>query len=227
MLKTIDCGNSWSLLNTGITSHIYSFDFWNANIGYAGGQGSFIKTVNGGNSWQKLSNAPSEIYSISCIDSNFIFASGRGIYSGGDAGYSYGAISYSTDGGNSWTIIDTLQNLVSVVLLNFPSNNVGYFVGAGSNILKLTNSNWSNSAKRFSTNIYCNVYPNPTCGKINFQMTEINNGFYFLLYDMKGRLLTNEYVVSEKYDMGRFFKGIYFYQIITEKNIYSGRIIKN
>jgi hypothetical protein len=213
------------LLNTGITTHIYSFDFWNSNIGYAGGQGAFIKTINGGISWEILSKAPFEIYSITCIDSKFIFASGRGKYSGDEFGFNYGAISYSTNGGSNWTIMDTLTKITSIIYSSFPSNKLGYFVGEGYRILRLNISNTTGIPADITIKTH-NIFPNPTSCIINFYLPEVDNGFNFQLYDIHGKLLTNEFISSRNYDMVKYRKGIYYYQIITDKDIYNGKIIK-
>ena len=226
MLKSTDCGESWSPLNTGISSHIYAFDFWDADIGYAGGQGGFIKTIDGGENWELLNNAPSEIYSVTCLDKNFVIAGGQGSYSGGDFGFHFGAVNYSTDGGNNWTFNNYLTEVTSIIYLSFPTSKIGFGVGMGSKVLKLGingNIEISDEINRNDSHI---VYPNPANGKIYFQLQDDLRGFNFLLYDIKGKLVANKLISSKEFDISNLNHGIYLYKIITNENTYNGKIVK-
>ncbi len=48
ILRTIDGGMNWDLQNTGITSHLRSIDFFDANLGVASGDFKILKTTTGG-----------------------------------------------------------------------------------------------------------------------------------------------------------------------------------
>jgi hypothetical protein len=50
ILNTTNGGTSWHFQNSGITSHLYSVHFSNADIGWTAGS-AVLKTVNGGQNW--------------------------------------------------------------------------------------------------------------------------------------------------------------------------------
>ena len=52
ILKSTDGGNTWSTLNSGVTSTLYSIHFVSPLIGFAVGDNStIIKTTDGGQTW--------------------------------------------------------------------------------------------------------------------------------------------------------------------------------
>jgi photosystem II stability/assembly factor-like uncharacterized protein len=51
IIKTIDCGNNWFSLSTPLNEHHNAY-FINDDIGFVSGDINFIKTEDGGNSWQ-------------------------------------------------------------------------------------------------------------------------------------------------------------------------------
>ncbi len=73
------------------------------------------------------------------------------------------------------------------------------------------------------------VYPNPTKGDVNIttQGEKINS---YSLYNVNGQLLLKSEklkTMSEKINLSGFSKGVYIIKIITNKNVYSKKIIVN
>ncbi len=134
IFKTNDQGNSWSKSNNNSDGHIYDFCFANGSIGYAAGQKEIVKTVDGGNTWNVLTNSPTEIYFIHFADILNGIAIGKGHYTGGDWGTWTSAIYSTSDGGLTWKMEDDI-NFSSIA--SFPSDKSGYSLGMNS-IYKIT-----------------------------------------------------------------------------------------
>ncbi len=60
IIKTIDGGNNWTLLNSGTSETLRAIYFVDANNGWAAGdQGTIVATTNGGSNWQPQSSGVS------------------------------------------------------------------------------------------------------------------------------------------------------------------------
>ena len=71
------------------------------------------------------------------------------------------------------------------------------------------------------------IYPNPASEYINFHFTGIDNQAKFELFDLNGRQVISENVLNGgKLDVQQLTKGVYFYNIITNENRQSGKLIK-
>ncbi len=84
----------------------------------------------------------------------------------------------------------------------------------------------------FSSNeIAVNVFPNPSSDIFFFDINkEINDGSVLYLYDIQGQLKLEK--ISNKQDIIELEatglkNGIYFYKLIVNNNIYTGKILKN
>jgi photosystem II stability/assembly factor-like uncharacterized protein len=134
IFKTTDQGKTWSQTDNISDGHIYDFCFVNGNTGYAAGQKEIVKTEDGGNTWNILTNSPLEIYFIHFADILNGIAIGKGHYTGGDWGLWTSAIYSTSDGGVTWKMEDNI-NFGSVA--SFPSGRSGYALGMNS-IYKIT-----------------------------------------------------------------------------------------
>ena len=131
ILKTTNGGLNWVLQSSGITFNIYSVDFVDALLGYAvGGKDSsnFLKTTDGGNTWNKKTliigalNTPI----LNCVE--FIDANIGWIGSEGQFYNHSGNVSKTTDGGETWfsTLLyrpNSNEDLTSHVELDNPLDN--------------------------------------------------------------------------------------------------------
>jgi photosystem II stability/assembly factor-like uncharacterized protein len=136
LLKTLDGGKIWTEVEIGDIS-IFSLFFVDSDVGYAAGR-SINKTTNGGYAWSQLNDKPVQTYAVYFIDHDRGFAVGRAGWSGGDFGHTYGAIYTTADGGHTWESDADIDAMHCIHDVHFPSAKVGYAVGSGSNILKIT-----------------------------------------------------------------------------------------
>jgi photosystem II stability/assembly factor-like uncharacterized protein len=162
ILKTNDCGTTWTPQISGTTSPLMSVYFTDTNTGYVIGmvQGSpasgfILKTDNGGATWTtKYSNGNQFFSSVFFTDNNTGYAAGYNIQVGLEAA----VILKTIDGGASWTAqyYPTIDWLNSVY---FANANTGYVVGNYGAILKTNDagSTWVTQASG-TTNSLTSVF---------------------------------------------------------------------
>ncbi|MFC2151161.1 alpha-amylase family glycosyl hydrolase [Bacteroidota bacterium] len=75
-----------------------------------------------------------------------------------------------------------------------------------------------------------NVFPNPSSDVFYFDVNDkIHNDAVFYLYDIQGQLRYEDLIASSEIfelDATLLDNGIYFYKLISENNIYTGKILK-
>ena len=136
IVKTEDGGAHWNMVSPQSGMSYYAISEAKGAT-YVSGQGNIIKSTNGGDSWTTLTGSPSDIFAIHFINENKGFAFGRGDYSGGDWGHSYGSIYCTSDGGISWSGTASLKEAGLIKAVSFPSNSIGYAI-SGNGVIKLT-----------------------------------------------------------------------------------------
>jgi photosystem II stability/assembly factor-like uncharacterized protein len=136
IVKTTDGGATWTVTSPNKNVGYYSLSS-SQGVTYVSGQGRILKTLNAGINWTELSNSPVDIYSIHFTDQNTGYAFGRGNYSGGDFGYTYGAMYCTNDGGYSWNGNGDFKDVGMIQSVSFPTKNIAYAV-SGSKIIKIS-----------------------------------------------------------------------------------------
>src|SRR3990172_8710387 len=123
----------WVMQNPKLGADYKSIYFISPDIGYLAGNGTILKTINGGNNWSQVYSTNKTIFSIYFVNDYTGYASGE-----------EGTILKTTNGGADWSVLNSGTNyyLASIRFLNAET---GYCVGQGSHILKTTNSGdtWS------------------------------------------------------------------------------------
>ncbi len=122
-MKTVDAGNSWTVLDFGRSEDLYSMSFINATTGYMGGEnGLFMKTTDGGLTTEVLAKPSSYIINdMQFLDVNTGFAVSD-----------YGIISKTVDGGQSWTSPVSNAGTNSLQTVFFLDSNTGFAAGGNS-----------------------------------------------------------------------------------------------
>ena len=141
ILRSLDSGNTWSIMLDRKGYWLKSIDFIDANNGTAvGDSGVILRTTNGGTTWSTIASPTREsLNSIKFISST--------------VGYIVGGIAFpdsssiilrTTNGGASWSILrhDSLGVFNDI---NFLNSTTGYIVGDHATILQTTNGglNWN------------------------------------------------------------------------------------
>jgi len=136
-------------------SGLYSVFFYSDSIGYAAGMnGTFVRTIDAGNTWTTLHhNTGQDYYSVFFTESHTGYVAGSG-----------GTIKKTIDGGINW-ILSSSGVTAELRELYFINSDTGYAVGANGTILK-TNSGGIVSVKNNSDSFDFTLYPNPATNKI-------------------------------------------------------------
>ena len=138
ILKTNNGGLTWEISNPNKDFSYHSFSS-SEGVSYVSGQGRIIKSVNGGSSWTELVNSPSDIFAIKFTDKNIGYAFGRGNYSGGCFGYSYGSMYSTNNGGATWNGNGNFKEVGLIQSVSFPVPNIGYAISiSGNKIIKIS-----------------------------------------------------------------------------------------
>jgi photosystem II stability/assembly factor-like uncharacterized protein len=127
ILRTIDGGNTWQITTPGKNIGYYSLSSSNGKS-YVSGQGKILKSVDNGITWNEIAGSPSDIYDIHFSTQNIGYAFGRGDYSGGDFGSSYGSMYCTDNGGNTWSGNGNFKDVGLIQAVSFPSGKTGYAV---------------------------------------------------------------------------------------------------
>jgi len=131
IMKTVDGGQTYTLINSGTTIELNSVFFINTTTGYiAGGtiggsknanDGLILKSIDGGNSWTTLISGLSPLFGIYFLDLNTGYVTGYG-----------GLIMKTTNGGANWL---PLSSSTSAALwgISFVNSQTGYITGGDFN----------------------------------------------------------------------------------------------
>jgi len=150
LLRTNDAGETWFPITTGVSSNLNSIHFSSATNGFISGSGGTILKTTDGKSWSIYE--PKSVYmqisndSISTTSSRSLLNTTlNSIYFTSDStGYITGVYGSSSiflktiDKGVTW-FEQPNNSLFKMTSLHFPSKNVGYAVGGGGTITKITN----------------------------------------------------------------------------------------
>jgi len=123
LTKTVNGGQTWVDIPTGVPSSLRDVFFVTPDSGYVvGNAGVIIRTVDGGQTWQRrdLANNGSSVNGVYAHNAN------RALVTQGDEIYR------TTDGGATWNVVYTYNgplNIFTFRFLEFTSAEIGYAVG--------------------------------------------------------------------------------------------------
>lgn len=109
ILRSANAGSSWDTTHVP-AQVIHAFDFPSAAVGYGvGANGSFLKTVNGGQTWGQPAVAQPDTLlqwvEVRCVDTLTCLAAGYWALPGNTAIPVKGELRRTTDGGATWTSV--------------------------------------------------------------------------------------------------------------------------
>lgn len=144
--KTTNGGASWTSY-TGAGVPLWGIGFKDANVGFAGGQFTMVKTTDGGVTWTTFApGGPSTYYfdiKFLATNTNIGWAVGSG-----------GRVRYTTNGGDTWTVVSAGSQYLREVF--FIDSNTGWVVGDNGVIYKSVNGgvSWTSQSSGTANSIY-------------------------------------------------------------------------
>ncbi len=218
ILKTTDGGASWSIsfAGTGIGgssgsgsgggSDLFAVQVINSNTVYACGQsGLFMKTTNGGTTWNTQTTnivedltsmhfpSPSNgyvAYELGKVKNTNGVGSFNSVYAptskdlnavwfvNGNKGWvagDEGRILYTTNGGVNWFNQTSTLITRDLYSLHFPSENIGYCGGKDGYLMKLMNAHLVSTDEIEVPETNTLVYPNPVSNQLNISLTGLSS----------------------------------------------------
>ena len=227
VFKSADQGNTWEVFDTGYPDYwITEMDFANENMGWVSmyhlnsqnqiDDRQFVRTTDGGLTWEALSQDPPYHYgSFSFVPNTAMTLVCTGI---DFTNYDLGS-SYSLDGGDTWVVIDEYEQRGEV---RFLDHNNGWCGGFNADettggIFKYDGSFEATGVQTFETNTTLRLYPNPSNGLFYFSFeTENNEPVRIMVTDAIGKVVfEKEYKDKSQtwlrsIDLRSFSKGVYF-----------------
>ena len=220
VFHTENSGKQW--MHAGVHDNVSTGDFCfiNNKIGYFAGwyNGSIIKTVDGGMTWQSLH-----------VTGDFLDIYFPSKTTGYTAGL-FGSITKTEDEGVTWKTLNTgLPKEINLYSIYCTDNNTCYAVGDNGTMIKTIDGgeHWAiqetNTSQKLNA-ITCNdhdcyvvgdggivlkasnivpekiaeltsqlqLYPNPSAGEVTIRYnTSLGSNAYVLIYDVQGRLIEN------------------------------------
>lgn len=145
--NTLLFGQTWSTIPSGTNEFLRAVHFPSSNVGYAVGQnGTILKSTNGGNAWQSLSNAYPGFWfwDVHFVDENVGFIGGESDPGNNPSG---AAIVLKTiDGGTTWSTVysNSSHPIRDIFVLNstviYAAGGAENAFGADSRIVKSSDS---------------------------------------------------------------------------------------
>lgn len=220
--KSDDMGDNWSIVYSDTMDDVSGFDhrrinklfFLDNNHGYAvGGNGLFLKSTDGGESWES-----SQIYPFSANLTAIHFTSP-------DIGYinNNGGIYRTDDAGLNWTV-QTLRPLSIIHQIQFANDSIGYALG-DMGIFKTSNGGKVVSIDENSKQSGFNIYPNPTSDRIFLAPFE-ENTVAISIYNQVGQKVLHAEVKNEV-DVSHLPKGLYILVISEDGYQQALKFVKN
>jgi photosystem II stability/assembly factor-like uncharacterized protein len=235
LFKTTNTGVNWFMITTPSFS-VRSLNFVNAMTGWCVDNSKFYLTINGGISWNEMSNQ-SICTGFSGFNSVKFFNDLTGWVCG-----CQGSIYGTTDGGTSW-IQQSIGIASDLYSLSFVSALTGWAVGANGYILKTTTGGLTfiNSVSTEIPNGFSlsQNYPNPfnPTTIINFHLPVFSN-VSLKIYDMLGSevvTLVNEELSPGIYEIefdarlhgqgSNYSSGVYFYTLSAGSYIETKKMV--
>ena len=136
LVKTTDGGLSWNVSSPAPLLEAYRYSLVNENLIFSFGSNGLVKSTDFGNTWNELPSFPVSTRKLIFISEHVGYSLGSGKYTGGDWGYYYGAIYYTTDGGTTWEGSDELKEIGIIISACFLTENLGYAV-SGNKVIKI------------------------------------------------------------------------------------------
>ena len=225
LVKTTDGGANWTeIIIDEVDGLSFSSDdyrsvyFPTEDIGLVTHQNGILKTSDGGDTWSEIKPAgldlsfyPQSIIALSTEDY---------IVVGGFPNIDELEKIYETsDGGNTWAESVNIQE--ALFDINCTMANC-FAVGTNGKVYKKENIVSSTlDNKDYPT---LNIYPNPTKDilsiETNLSLTEIS------ILNLNGRLIYTSFEHKDKIDISHLPSGIYFIKVISDKGVFTKKVIK-
>lgn len=223
ILNTKNGGASWRVMyadtiHNATTLHhrkLNKIVFINDNVGYAvGGNGLLLKTINGGDTWQKSFVAPYlDIIAVDFIsEQQGYIANAYGIY-------------FTQDGGQSW-VKQTMYPNNPISFIQMIDEQVGYAYNGVQIYKSINGGNSSTAIINPILKSAIKIFPNPTTNHIQIEIAPSLTFKSLEIVDVYGRILATYSNLKSTISLASFPTGSYLVNVVTEEGTTTQTIIK-
>lgn len=238
--KSIDAGESWTEIQTGLTQDLEDVFFINASTGWIVGhendEGIIIKTTDGGTTWSEMNSpATMELYGVYFVNETTGWVCGSKVENQEERGL----VLYSDDAGESWTEQYVDSELSEYYTVFFIDEINGWVSGYNGILLKTTNAggtNFENINENSLNHLQVNSYPNPFTTSTTIEYTlNLTQSVIITFYNQFGKVVDR---TEQKQSAGKqqvvwspdLPGGIYYFCIAAGrlnagKQIASGKVV--
>ncbi len=163
IMKTTNKGDNWVTLTTGVQNALDGMWFVDENTGYVGGSNIILKTTNAGATW--VNKGGSFISGFETAQAVYFSDANTGYYC---TNTTTTRIVKTTDGGNTWNLINNSDTAGAAWGMSFTSPSTGYVCTEQGKVLKTTNAglNWDVQSTPLTENLYEMYFPSADTGYI-------------------------------------------------------------
>lgn len=199
----IDTMTGVSGFNNRIISNIQFID--NINGFAVGGNGMFLKTTDGGNTWSRSLLSPfNQLTSVHFVNPSLGYINNAG------------GIYKTIDGGNSWNV-QQVNPVSTINRINFLNDTIGYALS--NNAVYKTNNGGKLVGLNLNRPVYkLKIYPNPASSYIKIESEKIKE---ISILSIDGKLMLNQTSTSPnqiRIELPYLPKGIYLLKVLHEDN---------
>lgn len=244
--KTTDGGSSWTAQyadttpNADTLSSSGAMQFTDSNHGWVvGSNGRILKTINGGATWELLTNAgigaTANSKCLFFLDANTGWIGTNISGTGGTA--TQRVLLHTKDGGLSWT----KQNFAdsdALFSIYFSDTKNGWLTAekcmqncSGPDSLKVytglighTTIGGTNAVGEGHLNEQINIYPNPS--KNTLYIDGVGQNSTVSIIDTSGKTLIDKQIINNQIDISSLFNGIYIVRIVDSRGITMRKFLK-
>lgn len=220
ILKSTDFGNNWSAVYSDTMNGVSGINhreinelfFVSNNVGLAvGGNGLFLKTIDGGATWtSSFINPYTNLTGLHFTSPNVGYINNAG------------GIYRTEDGGMNWAV-QNISPLTIIHQIKFTNHTIGFALG-DNGVYKTTNGGILLSVNEINKSSDFTIYPNPTSDKI-FITSPKETITSLAIFNQLGQKI-KELEASDEIDVSFLSKAIYLLVIKTDKNQTTKRFVK-
>ncbi|MGB1040415.1 MAG: YCF48-related protein [Flavobacteriales bacterium] len=192
---------------------ISKIQFIDNNNGFAvGGNGMFMKTTDGGNTWMRSFLIPyNSLTTVHFVNPTVGYVNNAG------------GIYKTINGGSSWNI-QQVNPVATINRITFVNDTLGFAL-SNTALYKTTNAGNFVSLKENKEEVKVLFYPNPTTGSFTVE-SKNSDVKYVKVFDINGKEIINS-STRFNFDVSAYSNGLYMLEIVTDKGTVVKKIIKN
>lgn len=234
LMKTVNGGDNWTIEYTYDWNQLGLFGpitFQDEMVGYALSSNQTVKTTDGGQTWNTLSDVGAAVDMAILTGGKLLTVNRPDSYTEPDV--TVFLINESADGGASWSNPDYRRG-AHLETTHFINDEIGFVAGDYALILKTTTGGgalgddypWHLFSGIINTSnaIACTVFPNPAAHTLFFDM-KLSSDFQYYIYASSGEMVKHGSVIENSIDIRELISDHYTISLVGDDTVYASTFI--